>query len=76
MAAALLWSAIFAAQVALAADPAKVLRVAFEVSETGFDPVKVTDNYSSQILRVVNSRRSPLKAGSAWKKIPLRSLKV
>ena len=31
-AAMLLGSAIFAAQVALAADPAKVLRVAFEVS--------------------------------------------
>ena len=39
-----------------AADPAKVLRVAFEVEETGFDPVKVTDNYSSQIIENVFER--------------------
>ncbi len=39
-----------------AADPAKVLRVAFEVEETGFDPVKVTDAYSSQILQTVFER--------------------
>ena len=31
-----------------AADPNKVLRVAFEIAETGFDPAKVTDNYSSR----------------------------
>ena len=39
-----------------AADPAKVLRVAFEVEETGFDPVKVTDNYSSQIIENIFER--------------------
>ena len=39
-----------------AADPQKVLRVAFEVAETGFDPVKVTDNYSSQVIEVVYER--------------------
>ena len=39
-----------------AADPGKVLRVAFEVEETGFDPVKVTDNYSSQIIENVFER--------------------
>jgi ABC-type transport system substrate-binding protein len=38
------------------ADPAKVLRVAFDAAETGFDPVKVTDNYSSQVLRCVFER--------------------
>lgn len=36
-----------------AADAKKVLRVAFEVAETGFDPVKVTDGYSSQVMRAV-----------------------
>ncbi len=33
-----------------AADPNKVLRVGFEIEETGFDPVKVSDNYSSQVI--------------------------
>src|SRR5215471_13455116 len=51
----LLLSALLAAH-ALAADPAKVLRVAFDTAETGFDPVKVTDNYSSQVLRCVFDR--------------------
>jgi ABC-type transport system substrate-binding protein len=40
----------------VAADPQKVLRVAFEAAETGFDPVKVTDNYSSQVMEVVYER--------------------
>jgi len=35
------------------ADPNKVLHVAFEIAETGFDPVKVTDNYSNQVTQVV-----------------------
>lgn len=39
-----------------AADPSKVLRVAFDAAETGFDPVKVVDNYSSQVLRCVFER--------------------
>lgn len=30
-----------------AADPAKVLRVVFNAAETGFDPVRVSDNYSN-----------------------------
>ena len=51
-AAAALWPVAATA----AADPAKVLRVAFEVEETGFDPVKVTDAYSSQILQAVFER--------------------
>jgi ABC-type transport system substrate-binding protein len=38
---------------AQAADPNKVLRVAFEIEETGFDPVRVTDNYSSQVMEQV-----------------------
>jgi oligopeptide transport system substrate-binding protein len=58
--AAMLCSALLIASVvapaALAADPSKVLRVAFEVSETGFDPAKITDNYSSQVVRCVFER--------------------
>ena len=34
-----------------AADPNKVLRVAFEASETGFDPVKVPDEYSNEVIQ-------------------------
>lgn len=33
-----------------AADPNKVLHVAFEIEETGFDPAKVNDTYSSQVI--------------------------
>jgi ABC-type transport system substrate-binding protein len=39
-----------------AADPDKVLRVAFEIAETGFDPAKVTDNYSVEVIRAVYER--------------------
>jgi ABC-type transport system substrate-binding protein len=39
---------------ALAADPNKVLRVAFEIEETGFDPVKVTDEYSNRVIEQTN----------------------
>jgi oligopeptide transport system substrate-binding protein len=35
---------------ASAADPNKVLHVGFEIEETGFDPAKVSDNYSSQVI--------------------------
>ena len=47
---------LVAAFPARAADPAKVLRVAFDAAETGFDPAKVNDNYSSQVLRCVFER--------------------
>jgi oligopeptide transport system substrate-binding protein len=33
-----------------AADANKVLRIAFEIEETGFDPAKVTDIYSSDVI--------------------------
>jgi ABC-type transport system substrate-binding protein len=33
-----------------AADPNKVLHIGFEIEETGFDPAKVTDAYSNQVL--------------------------
>jgi oligopeptide transport system substrate-binding protein len=39
--------------VALAADPAKVLRYVFPAAETGFDPVAVHDLYSAQVLQSV-----------------------
>jgi len=35
--------ALLIAASALAADPAKVLRISFPVAETGFDPVRVSD---------------------------------
>jgi ABC-type transport system substrate-binding protein len=44
---------VSALPLARAADSNKVLRVAFEIEETGFDPVRVTDNYSSQIMEQV-----------------------
>jgi ABC-type transport system substrate-binding protein len=44
---------VAAVSLAHAADPNKVLHVAFEIEETGFDPVRVTDNYSSQIMEQV-----------------------
>ena len=51
---ALLLSALLPTSAAEAlADPSKVLRVAFDAAETGFDPVKISDNYSSQVLRAV-----------------------
>ena len=31
-----------------AADPAKTLRVTFQVAETGFDPTRTSDYYSGQ----------------------------
>jgi len=38
------------APLARAADPNKVLRVAFEAEETGFDPIKSTDVYSNDVI--------------------------
>src|SRR5438270_11122494 len=44
---------IYARPVAQAAYPNKVLRATFDIEETGFDPVRVTDNYSSQVMEQV-----------------------
>jgi ABC-type transport system substrate-binding protein len=41
---------------ARAADPAKVLRVAFPTAETGFDPCRVTDLYSNTINEAIFER--------------------
>jgi ABC-type transport system substrate-binding protein len=45
---------VLALPVARAADPNKVLRVAFEIEETGFDPIKVTDDYSNRVIEQTN----------------------
>ncbi len=49
----LLAAALLCAVSARAADPNKVLRIAFPVAETGFDPVAVSDLYSNTILDAV-----------------------
>src|SRR4029079_10361484 len=36
-----------------AADPAKTLRITFQVAETGFDPVKVHDYYSGTVIEAI-----------------------
>jgi ABC-type transport system substrate-binding protein len=51
--AALAAFATFAAGVALAADPGKTLRVAFNAAETGFDPQAGGDAYSNYVNRVI-----------------------
>ena len=43
-------AAFVAAAPAMAADPAKVFRYAFEVAETGFDPAEISDLYSSNVI--------------------------
>ena len=43
-------TAFVAAAPAMAADPAKVFRYAFEVAETGFDPAEISDLYSSNVI--------------------------
>jgi ABC-type transport system substrate-binding protein len=37
----------------LAADPAKVLHIAFPVAETGFDPARVSDLYSAVVIEAI-----------------------
>jgi ABC-type transport system substrate-binding protein len=45
-----------AANCAAAADPNKVLRIAFPTGETGFDPVKVFDLYSATVDEAIFDR--------------------
>ncbi len=54
-AATLLVSGTFAL-LAHAADPAKVLRIAFPAAETGFDPVRVSDSYSNTVNEAIFER--------------------
>jgi ABC-type transport system substrate-binding protein len=48
--------ALLIAASALAADPAKVLRISFPVAETGFDPVRVSDLYSNIVNEAIFER--------------------
>ena len=48
--------ATFAHPALAAADPNKVLRLAFEVAEIGFDPVRISDNYSATINEAIFER--------------------
>jgi ABC-type oligopeptide transport system substrate-binding subunit len=49
-------SSLLIAASALAADPAKVLRISFPVAETGFDPVRVSDLYSNTVNEAIFER--------------------
>ena len=42
--------------VAHAADPNKVVRLAFEVAEAGFDPVRISDGYSATVIEAIFDR--------------------
>ena len=46
-------SAMLAAGCAIAADPNKVIRYAFPVAETSFDPVAASDRYSNTLIEDV-----------------------
>jgi ABC-type transport system substrate-binding protein len=48
--------ALLIAASTLAADPGKVLRIAFPVAETGFDPVRVSDLYSNIVNEAIFER--------------------
>ncbi|HMA31907.1 MAG TPA: ABC transporter substrate-binding protein [Casimicrobiaceae bacterium] len=48
--------ALLVAATAVAADPNKVLRIAFPAAETGFDPARVSDLYSSTVLEAIFDR--------------------
>ena len=39
-----------------AADPAKTLRVTFQVAETGFDPTRTSDYYSGMVIEAIYDR--------------------
>lgn len=39
-----------------AADPSKVVRTVFEVAEQGFDPVRISDNYSATVNEAIFER--------------------
>src|SRR5690242_19418327 len=48
--------ALLIAVSAAAADPGKVLRIAFPVAETGFDPARVSDLYSNVVNEAIFER--------------------
>ena len=49
-------AALLIAASAIAADPAKILRIAFPAAETGFDPARVSDLYSNTINEAIFER--------------------
>jgi ABC-type transport system substrate-binding protein len=49
-------AAVLSAPAFAAADPAKVLRVSFDTAESGFDPVRVSDNNSASVLEAIFDR--------------------
>jgi ABC-type transport system substrate-binding protein len=56
VAALCLCAGLAAATVALAADPNKVIRTYFPAAETGFDPVRISDNYSATVTEAIFDR--------------------
>ena len=50
------WLFAAATQSAGAADPNKVLRIAFDNAETGFDPARVSDSYSNVVNEAIFER--------------------
>lgn len=47
---------LFLSVAASAADPAKVIRAYFPAGETGFDPVRISDNYSATVTEAIFER--------------------
>jgi len=54
--AALMLSALTLPADSQAADPAKTLRVTFQVAETGFDPTRTSDYYSGMVIEAIYDR--------------------
>jgi len=55
-AAAAALAAVLGAPAWAAADPAKVMRLSFDTAESGFDPVRVSDNNSATVLEAIFDR--------------------
>src|SRR5690349_4788433 len=51
--AALMLALLATTPVSRAADNGKVLRIAFPVAETGFDPVRISDYYSGTVIESI-----------------------
>ena len=56
LAAAFALAALVAMPAWSAADPARVLRIAFDTAESGFDPVRVQDNNSATVTEAIFER--------------------
>src|SRR5438876_9851546 len=54
--AALMLSALTLPAGSRAADPAKTLRLTFQVAETGFDPTRTSDYYSGMVIEPIYDR--------------------